>query len=165
MSSDWLIFCDHVFSLSALWWRRIRGLWKLPDGRDWLRGKLGLVLMGGAMASKFSVDGQGCVPSLLFDLRQNYGGDNEDNGDLQMVLCIHCSHSMPLTLHQATAAPRLCCRFLDTHRQVWVSLLWGHCSFILGPGSVCALQESISQSCVSFESSMVGLTATSSKRA
>ena len=38
--------------LSALWWRRIRGLWKLPDGRDWLRGKLGLVLMGGAMLSK-----------------------------------------------------------------------------------------------------------------
>ena len=62
-----------VFSLSALWWRRIRGLWKLPDGRDWLRGKQGLVLMGGAMLSKsliqFSVDGQGCVPSLLFDLR------------------------------------------------------------------------------------------------
>ena len=34
------------------------------------RGKLGLVLMGGAMFSKsliqFSVDGWGCVPSLLF---------------------------------------------------------------------------------------------------
>ena len=39
------------FCLSSLWWRRIRGLWKLPDGRDWLRGKLGLVLMGGAMLS------------------------------------------------------------------------------------------------------------------
>ena len=24
-------------------------------------------------------------------------------------------------------------RLLDTHRQVWVSLLWGHCSFLLGP--------------------------------
>ena len=35
-----------VFSLSALWWRRIRGLWKLPVGRDSLRGKLGLVLVG-----------------------------------------------------------------------------------------------------------------------
>ena len=22
---------------------------------------------------------------------------------------------------------------MDTHRQVWVSLLWGHCSFLLGP--------------------------------
>ena len=74
-----------VFTLSALWWRRIRGLWKLPDGRDWLRGKLGLVLMGGAMLSKsliqFSVDGQGFVPSLLFDLRSNYVRGNEDNDD------------------------------------------------------------------------------------
>ena len=45
-----------------------RGLWKLPDGRDWL--KLGLVLMGWAMSSKsliqFSVDEWGCIPSLLF---------------------------------------------------------------------------------------------------
>ena len=29
-----------VFILSALWWIKIRGLWKLPDGRDWLWGKL-----------------------------------------------------------------------------------------------------------------------------
>ena len=59
-----------VFSLSVLWWRRIRGLWKLPDGIDWLRGILGLVLMGGAMFStslfQFSVDGWSWVPSLLF---------------------------------------------------------------------------------------------------
>ena len=50
-----------VFILSALWWRRLRGLWKLPDGSR-------------------------------------------------------------------------------------VSLLWGHCSFLLGPGThkVCALQESVS---------------------
>ena len=41
-----------VFILSALWGTRIRGLWKLPDGGDWLWGKLGLVLMGGAMLSK-----------------------------------------------------------------------------------------------------------------
>ena len=38
-------------------------------------GKLGLVLLGGAMLSKslipFSVDGQGCVPSLLFGLWPN----------------------------------------------------------------------------------------------
>ena len=40
--------------------------------------------MGRGMLSKslvqFSVDGQGCVPSLLFDLRPNYGGGDEDNG-------------------------------------------------------------------------------------
>ena len=54
----------------------------------------GLVLIGGAMISKsliqFSVDGQGWVPSLLFDLRPNYGGGNEDNGGfLQKVPCMH----------------------------------------------------------------------------
>ena len=74
-----------VFSLSVLWWIRIRGLWKLSDGRDRLRGRLGLVLIGRATLStsliQFSVDGWGCVPSLLFDLRPNYGGGKEDNGD------------------------------------------------------------------------------------
>ena len=58
-------------------------------------GKLDLVLMGKAMLSKYliqiSVDGCGCVPSLLFDLRPNYSGGNEDNGDLlQKVPCRHC---------------------------------------------------------------------------
>ena len=38
------------------------------------------------------------------------------------------------TLQQATTDPRLCQRLLDTHRQAWVSLLWGHCSFLQGPG-------------------------------
>ena len=70
MWSVWLVFCDCVFILSALWRIRIRGLWKLPDGRDWLRGKLGPVLMGRAMLSKslnrFSFDGLGCVLFLLF---------------------------------------------------------------------------------------------------
>ena len=74
MWSVWLVFCDVVFILSALWWLRISGLWKLPDGRDWLRGKLGLVLMGGAILSKsliqLSIDGRGCVFSLLFDWGQ-----------------------------------------------------------------------------------------------
>ena len=76
-------------------------------------------------------------------------------------------HSVPPALQQATADPHLHQRLLDTHGQVWVSLLWGHCSFLLGPGaqgSVCALQESISQPCVSSGSFMVGLMVTSSKR-
>ena len=39
---------------------------------------------------QFSIDGWGCVPSLLFDLRQNYGEGSEDNGDLlQKVPCTH----------------------------------------------------------------------------
>ena len=48
---------------------KIRGLWKLPNGRDSQRGKLGLVLMGGAMLSKsllqFSIKGQGYVLSKI----------------------------------------------------------------------------------------------------
>ena len=60
--------------------------------------------MGRAMLSKyliqFSVDGRACVPSWLFDLRPNYGGGNEDNGDLpQKVPGMHCCmHSVPLML-------------------------------------------------------------------
>ena len=92
MWSDWLVFCDCVFQpdgeekdkrlMEASWWERLT------------EGKLGLVLIGGAMLSKsliqFSFEGWGCVPSLLFDLRPNYGGGNEDNGDLlQKVPCRH----------------------------------------------------------------------------
>ena len=65
-----------VFILSALWWIRIRGLWKVPDGRDWLWDKLGLAVCG-AIHSKsliqFSADGWACVLSLQFGLRPNYG--------------------------------------------------------------------------------------------
>ena len=52
-----------------------KSLWKLPDGRDHLWGKLGLVLMGGAMLNKsliqYSVDGWSSVPSVLFTWGQN----------------------------------------------------------------------------------------------
>ena len=99
-----------VFILSALWWIRIRGFWKHPDGRDWLRGKLGHVLMGGAMFSKslihFSVDGWGCVPSLLLDLRPNYAEGNKDNGDLLQ--------NGPY-VHHCTQCPWLCSRPPPTH--------------------------------------------------
>ena len=45
---------------------------------------------------QFFVDGKGSVPSLLFDLRPNYGGGNEENGDLlQKVLCTHCHTQCP----------------------------------------------------------------------
>ena len=44
-------------------------------------------------------------------------------------------HSVPPTLQQATTDPHLCWRLLNTAGQVWVSLLWGHCSFLLGPGA------------------------------
>ena len=76
--------------------------------------------------------------------------------------------SVPLTLQLATADPRLCPRLLDTHRQVWASLLWGHCSFLLRPGVHKVLfvpsKSVFPQSYVSFGSFMVGLMVTSSKR-
>ena len=73
------------FSLSSLWWRRVRGLWKLSDERDWLRWKLGLILLDRAMLSKsfiqFSVDGWGCVPSLLFTWGQTMVGGFPGSSD------------------------------------------------------------------------------------
>ena len=97
---------------------------------------------------QFSVEGWGCVPSLFFDLRTNYGGGNEDNGNLlQKVPCTHCY----------TQCPKPSCRPPPTHasaRDSWtftVNLgqsLMG--SLLLSPGScnaqhsVCALQESVS---------------------
>ena len=66
---------------------------------------------------QFFVKGRGCVPSLLFYLRPNYGGDNEDNGDLlQKVGPTHALLlSVPPAPQQATAYPRLRQRPLDTH--------------------------------------------------
>ena len=71
---------------------------------------MGIVLMGRAMLSKsliqFSVDRQGCVPSLLFDLNPNYCGGTTDNGDLlkssHASTAVHCSdptRSRPLSTH------------------------------------------------------------------
>ena len=58
---------------------------------------------------------------------------------------------------------------LDTHGQVWVSLLWGHCSLLLSPGVHRVLfvpsKSLFPQSCVSSSGSMMGLMSTSSKRA
>ena len=78
-------------------------------------------------------------------------------------------HSVPPTLLQAPANICLDWRFLYTHVQIWFSLLWGHCSFLLGPGVHNVLsvpsKSLFPQLCVSSGSSMVGLMATSSKRA
>ena len=93
-------FCDCGFQSVCALMEKDKRLRKLPDGRDPVRGKLSLVLMGWAMLSKsliqFSVNGWGCVPSLLFDLRPNYDRGNEDNVNLlQKVLYIHCSTQCP----------------------------------------------------------------------
>ena len=76
-------------------------------------------------------------------------------------------HSVPTTLPQATTDPHLCQRLLDTHGHIWVSFLWGHCSFLLGPGVHKILfvpsKNLFPQSCLSSGSSLVGLLATSSQ--
>ena len=108
--------------------------------------------MGRAMFSKsliqFSVDGQGCVPSMLLDLRQNYGGGNEDNGDLlQKVPCVHC----------CSQCPQPCIRPMPIHTSTgdsWTLMGMSGSVFcgVTAPFSgswctqdlVCALQESVS---------------------
>ena len=154
MWSLWLAFCDCGFHsailiplrdkdkrfIEAFWWERLT------------EGQLGLVLMGRAMLSKsliqFSVDDWGCVPSLLFDLRSNYGGGHEDNGDLLQKV---------LSTHGSTQYLRPCSRSLPSHaptRDSWTlteksrSVSWGgvtapfswvqvHIRFYLCPQRVC----------------------------
>ena len=124
---------------------------------------------------QFSVDGQNCVPSLLLDLRPNYGGSNEDIWDLlQKVpwctagfsapnLVAGCCWSMPLL---ETPGHSLVC-LGHTHGHVCISYLWGHCAFLLGPGAHKVLfvpyKSLFPQSCVSSGGSMMALMATSSK--
>ena len=97
---------------------------------------MGLVLMDGAMLSKiliqFSVDKWACFPSLFFDLRPNYGGVMKIIATSFKKSHAGTASSVPETPQKSTAD--LHWRLLDTHRQVWVSLFWGHCSFLLGPG-------------------------------
>ena len=91
-----------------------------------------------------------------------------------MVTSFNRSHASTATLSapNPAAAHRRPTPLLETPEHSWASLgqslmaslLLSHGSWCI-QGSVCALQESISQSCVSSGSSMVGLMATSSKRA
>ena len=162
-----------VFVVSALWWIRIRGLWKLPDGRDWLREKLGLVLMDRAMLSKsliqFFVDGRGCLPSLLFDLRPTMVEVMKI-----MVTSFKRSHANSAALSATSPAAGHCWPTpppeTPGHSQASLGQsLVG--SLLLSPGSwytqcsVCALQESVSPVLCKFGGSMVGLMVSSSKRA
>ena len=77
-------------------------------------------------------------------------------------------NSVPPTLQQATANPRLHQRLLDTHGQVCVRPLWvtAPCSWVLvTQGFVGAFQESVSPVLYKFWQLYDGLMATSFKRA
>ena len=153
MWSVWLLFVIVVFILSSLWGIRIRGLWTLPNGRDWLWGKLGLVLMGGAMLSKsliqFSVWGNAVIPPCC------------STWDQTMVVVMKIMATSFKRSHACTVA--LCvpdpvadhCRptpLLETPGHSEASLSQSFVgSLLLSPGSLYAqgfvCQESISQSC------------------
>ena len=145
----WFSFCHHLIGkdkrlMETSWWERLT------------MGETRSFLMGGAILSKsliqFSVDGRVCVPSLLFDLRPNYGGGNEDNGDLlQEVLCMHC----------CTQCPWPCSRPLPAHasaRDSWTLMgkpgsvscgVTAPFSWVLvHTRFVCTLQESVSPALV-----------------
>ena len=131
--------------------------------------------MGRAMLSKsliqFSVDGQGCVPSLLF----TWGQTMVEVMKI-MATSFKRSHACSAALsasdpeaghHQPTPP-------LETPGHSWACLgqflvgsLWG--PFLLGPGVHKVLfvpsKSLCPQSCLSSDGSMVGLMATSSKRA
>ena len=111
---------------------------------------------------QLSVNGWGCVPSLLFTWGQTML-------EVMKIMMASFRRSHACTATLIVPNPRLCQRLLDTHGQVWVSLLWGQCSFLLGPGVYKVLflpsKSVFSQSCVSSSSSMVGLMVTYSKRA
>ena len=53
----------------------------------------------------------GCVPSLLFDLRPNYGGGNEENGDL-LQKKVTCTQG----LNEAKAGIKIARRNINTLR-------------------------------------------------
>ena len=148
-----------VFILSAPWGIRMRCLWKFPDERDWLWLSKPLI--------QFSVDGCGCAPSLLFDLRPNYCGGNEENGDLfqKVSACtaalssphIAAGHYQPMPL-PGTLGHSLAClgQSLGGGGTATFSWVLVHTRFYLCPPKVC------------FPNPvwvLVGLMETSSKRA
>ena len=90
----------------------------------------------------------GYVPSLLFDLRPNYGGGNEDNGDLlPKVPCRHCCTQCPQPCSRPLPTPASAETPGHSRPSLGQSLVG---SLLLSPGSwcvegsVCALQESVS---------------------
>ena len=96
---------------------------------------------------QFSVDRQGCVSSLLFDLRPNYGGGNEDNADLlQKVPCTAAlSAPDPAAGHrQPTPQPETPGHSRASLGQSFVGSLLLSPGYWCTQGSVCALQETVS---------------------
>ena len=112
---------------------------------------------------------RGCVPSLLFDLRPNSGGGNEGKCDLlQKVPSMNCYTQCPKTcsgppLTHASARDSWTLMGKSGSDSCGVTAL---SSWVLVHKVLFVPSKSLfPQSCVSSSSSMVGLMATSSKRA
>ena len=97
-------------------------------GQTDLGGKLGLVLMGGAMVSKsliqFSIDGWSYVPSLLFTWGQTMVGIMATSSKRTYASMPHFSgllYSVSLTLQEVTVNPCTHQRLSNAHRQVKTS--------------------------------------------
>ena len=138
-----------VKSSRTLWGSRVQKTFCVPHFLSIRNRHNSASIIGGAMLNKslikFSVDGRGCVPSLLLDLRPNSGGGNEDNGDLLQKVPCTATLRAP-NLQQATADPPL-----ETPGHSRASLCQSLVGSLLSfPGSwctqgfVCALQEFVS---------------------
>ena len=138
----------------------------LPETPGHSRASLGQSLVGSLLLSPGSWYAQGSfcalqesVSPVLCKFWRLHGGVNGDllQGGLchTQVCCTQspCPRSSPLLTRTSTG---------DTQKQVWLSLCgvsW------CAQGFVCALQESVSPALLSSDGFMVGLMATSSKRA
>ena len=116
----------------------IRGLWKFPDGGDWLWGKLGLVLMEMAKLSKsliqFVLMGGAVFPPCCLSWGQTMVKLMKIMAKSFKRMVHSLLYLVCLTLQQVIVDPGLHRRLLDTNTQVWLSLLCTHCSFLLAPG-------------------------------
>ena len=144
MWSVWLTFCDCGFHsvsplmdedkrlVQASWWEGLAvaetGSCALMDRASSVNLQSSFLLMGGAV-----------FPPCSLAWGQTMVGITGSNGDLlPKDLCQHIvsprtvvfSAPDPTAGHCQPTPPQ---RLLDTHRQVWLSLLWGHCSSLLGP--------------------------------
>ena len=147
--------------MEASWWERLT------------EGETGSCSDGPGHAQKifnpiFSWWVELCSLPVIY-LGPDYGGGNEDNGDLlQKVHACTATHSAPSPAaghHRPAPPPETAGHSQASLGQSLVGSLLLSPGSWCAQGSVCALQESISQSCVSSGSSVVGLTVTSSQRA
>ena len=139
MRSFWLVFCDCDFLSVFPPWRRIRGLCKLSDGRDWLWGKLGLALWAGPCSANLSSNFLLMDGAVLPLCSLAWGSPVLESGILYAraissvlglmitsskrtyVNMLHLPGTLlpgPLTSQQAPAEARLHLRLPNTHRLV-----------------------------------------------